>query len=113
MNQPMREIDPFALRDDFHQISLDLFGRSAFGDSQQRGNSLDVRVDHHAAGNFPNGSQDNVGRFAPDARQRHQIVERLGDLAAEPLDDPLGHAAKAIGFGTKKPVERMISSTSD
>ena len=40
--------------------------------------------------------------FASDAGQRHQIVQRFGDLAAKPLDHSLCHAAKAGGLGSKE-----------
>jgi hypothetical protein len=54
------ELNPFVLRDDFHQILLDLLGFLVCGELQAVGEALYVSVDNNAAGDSVSRSQHDV-----------------------------------------------------
>ena len=83
MNDLVREVDPSVLRQNLHQLLLDLLRRVALGQLQAPRNAEDMRVDHHAFCLAEADAQDYVGRFACSTGQRDKLGQRLGNLALE------------------------------
>ncbi len=76
----MRKVDPFLTREKLVQFFFDLHRVFRCDDTQSAANPRDVGVDHHAACDAKGIAQNDVRRLASHARQRHQLVQRAGDL---------------------------------
>ena len=61
------EVDPASLRQNTHQLQLDLFRRLGFGQAEATRDAEDVRVHHHAFGFVEGYAEDDVGSFARHA----------------------------------------------
>src|SRR5207253_3991643 len=66
-DQPMREDRPLLLRDELHEVLLDLHRIEMRGEAQAAGNARDMSIDHHADGDVERVSQNDVGCLASDA----------------------------------------------
>ena len=83
MNDLVRKLDPLALGKDAHQILLDGRRRIGTGQLQAARNAVDMSIHHHAQSLPKPRTQDDIGRFARNSRQREQFVHLVWDLSAE------------------------------
>ena len=79
--QPVVCVEPEFLRHNLQKLFFNFCGGLAFGKARAVADAEDVRVDRN--GRLAEGDVENdVGGFAPDARERHQRFEVARDLAA-------------------------------
>lgn len=83
VNQPVRELDPFRLWDNLHQIFFHFFRRLRSRQTQPVRKPKNVRVYHNAGRNSIGSTQDDVRRFARDTRQGQEFLHRLRDTTFE------------------------------
>jgi len=102
MYQPVRELDPFRLRDDLHEILFHFFGRFGSRQTQPVRQPENVRVHHNAGGNSIGGAQNNVRRFASDAGERQEFLHRFRDRPFELRQEPLSSSLDILGFVSKE-----------
>src|SRR6266851_868506 len=63
-DQPMREHGPLLLRDELHEVLLDLHRIEMRGEAQAAGDARDMSVDYHADRDVERISQNDVGCLA-------------------------------------------------
>lgn len=102
MNEPVRELDPFRLRDYLHEILFHLFGRLGSREAQPVRQPENVGVYHNAGGNAISGPQNDVRRFAGDAGQRQQFFHGFWDTAFELRQEPLSRSLDILCFVSKE-----------
>ena len=102
MYQSVRELDPFRLREDLHEILFYFFGRFGSRQTQPVRQPENMRVHHNAGSNAIGGTQNDVGRFAGDARQRQQFLHLFWDTASELRQEPLSSSLDILGFVSKE-----------
>jgi hypothetical protein len=93
------------------EIGLDPRRVARAGEPEAPGDARHVGVDderRHAEGD----AEDDVGGLAPDAAEPHQVLHAGRHLTPVARDHILGHLHQGAGLDRKKPVGRMISSTS-
>ena len=112
MNDFMTEHDPFRTRQGRDQVALDRDRLKEVGESESKDDAFDVGIDDDPGGNVERGADHDVRGLAADTRQLRQCIEIGGDFAVVFFDQPRGHAYQILGFGAKKPHERMIASSS-
>src|ERR1700751_1006111 len=66
-DQLVRELDPPVLRQNLHQVLLDLFGFGVLCEFQPPRESQNMGIDHNAARNSVSRAQNHVGGFSRDA----------------------------------------------
>ena len=98
----MGKVDPLALRNEMHQISLNLFGTLAIRDPETLTDAADMGVDHDTAGNSKRGPQQHIGRFATDSGELHQFFQRSGEFTLVLLDHGLCHSNQVFRFIAEK-----------
>ena len=97
-DQGVREPCPRVTRHERHQVALDLH-RVLLGRQPEQGREpLDVGVDHDTFVLSEPGAEHHIRGFATDAREPHQLVHRVGHLAAVALDQRLGHPDDRLGL---------------
>ena len=94
----MRELNPFVLRDDLHQVLFDFDGVGIFCEVEAIGQALDVGIDDDSGGDAEDGTEDDVGGFTCGTRDGDQLFYGLRDLAAVLIEDPVGRADQRFGF---------------
>ena len=94
----MGEIDPLALRQELHQVLLDLRGVGVFREAQSLAQSRDVRIDHDARRDSKGRAKHDVRRFASDARQRDHLIHIARHFAAVLFDDALACRLDVLGL---------------
>ena len=85
----MREDRPFLLRNEFHEVLLDLHRVRMRGQSQASGDACDVSVDHDAHRQIEGVPENHVRRLAAHAGQRGQFLHGARHLSAVLLHDRL------------------------
>ena len=98
MYQSVRELDPFRLRDDLHEILFHFFGRFGSRQTQPVRQPENVRVHHNTNSNSIGCTQDDVRSFAGDARQGQELLHRLRDIAFELRHESLSGGLDILGF---------------
>jgi hypothetical protein len=87
-DQVVTEHGPILLRDDRHEVVLDLHRVFMLGQAHAARQPADVCI--HRDARYAEGiAQDDVGRFAADPWQDNQVVQAVGDRAAVVLDESL------------------------
>src|SRR5262249_16812409 len=81
INHPVIEHHPIFLRQQLHQVLLDLYRIGVRRKSEPAAHAADVRVDGDA-GHAERVAEDDVGRLAADAREADQFFQRVGHVAA-------------------------------
>ena len=72
--------------------------------SQSLRQARDMGIDHDAAGDAKSGAQDHIRRLSPDARQMHQLLQFLRDVAAVLTHQFFATRMDVFGLIAKKPV---------
>ena len=98
VDQLMREGDPTVLRNELHQVMLDLLRLVVDRKLKPAREAQDMRVDDHADGDLIPAPAHDVGRLAGDAGKLEQLFHGLRDLVAEALDDGFGGALDGLGL---------------
>jgi len=84
------ERDPVPRVDRPGELALGLLGSSGPHDAESVRDPVDVRVDRDRGYPVPE-HEHAVRRFGTDPVQGRQLVERAGDLPAEPVEEVAGH----------------------
>src|SRR5260370_26271052 len=87
----MAEAVPLGLRNQLHQVALDLHGIVLARELEQPTDAMHMRVHHDAFGLLEPDAQDHVRRLAADAGQLNQLRHCVGHLAAVALPQRLSH----------------------
>ena len=102
MDELMREGNPAVLRNDLHELLLDLLRCVAFGNAEAAGDAKDVGVDDHAFSLAEADAENHVGRLSRGAGDGDQLGEGLRNLPAEFGDDLAGRALNGFGLVVKE-----------
>jgi hypothetical protein len=92
------EPDPLLLRDDAHQVLLDLLQFLLDGQAEALADAGDVGIDDDTAGDAEGVGEDDVGRLTGDAGQGGQLLNGARHLAAEVLDEGLAGVLNGPGL---------------
>ena len=98
----MGEKDPPVLRDDLHQVLLDVHGIVVPGEVETPRYTMDVSIDHHTRRNAVSRSEDYVSRFACGARHGNQLVQCPRHIAVKIVYDPLRRADQRLRLVIEK-----------
>lgn len=98
VNELVREGDPVVLRDNLHQLLLDLLRRVAFGQAEAMGDAEDMRVHDNAFGFAKRNAKNDVGGLACCAGDGDELSESLRNLALEFGDDLSSRALDRFGL---------------
>ncbi len=82
-NQLVGKLDPLVLRQNIHQILLDLLGFFLLCEFQPPCESQHMGIDHNATRNSVSRAQDYVGRLARHSWQREHLFHRSRHFATE------------------------------
>ena len=91
------------LGDDFRGDVADEFalslerGFAAGGETEALADAEDVSIHGHCR-LIPDNGKNDVGSLAPHSRERHQLVNIRGDLAAEFVNEPARHPNQRLGL---------------
>ena len=96
IDELMAEDDPLATRDDRDEVALGADRVGAAREVEAPADPPDVGVDDDPLGAAKPDTENDVGGLPADARQRDKLLERHGDLAAMPLDEPLTAAEEVL-----------------
>ena len=102
-DEDVGRVVPLRARQDRAEVSLDLLGLLLLRPAEALAQCADVRVDHDALGLVPQDAEDHVRRLAAHAGQLHELVHRLGHLAAVALDSARARPTIDFAFMRKKP----------
>jgi len=86
-DEPVAEIQPVFLRQQFHQRDLDFFRRLFCRQTEPMRQSYHVRVHDDADDHVERIAENDVCRLAPDAVELDQFLHRARHLAAVTLDE--------------------------
>src|SRR5271169_21777 len=101
-DQLVREENPPVLRNNLHQIPLNLFRVGVLRQVQSFGKPLYVRIHHHPGRDPEPGTQHHVSCLPRHARQRQQLLHRLRHFPAKLLHDFLARAHDGLRLVAKK-----------
>src|SRR5687767_3112301 len=87
---------PILLREQRHQLLLQLHRISFVAETQPETQTPNVGVDHHSLVLPECVAEDDVGGLAADSRQLHESFHRVGDFAVVPLDQSLAQTNQAL-----------------
>ena len=97
-DQDVPRENPLRLREEGHEVALDLLGVFLVGQAHAPGEPQDVRVHHDARGLAVGDAQNDVGRLTGDAAKREKVLHRVGDLAGVRLAYPSARLADGPGL---------------
>ena len=86
-DQPVGKVGPLLARNNGHEISLDADGIGMFCKPEPLRKARDMGIDDHSLIEAKGISKNDICRFASDARQRGQRIERARDFAAMLLEE--------------------------
>jgi hypothetical protein len=96
-DQPVAQQRPLALVEERADLGLHLDRVVLRGPPEPPREPPEVRVDRDA-GHPERVAEHDVGRLAPDARQRHEVLEPPGHLAVEALDERSTDLHQRVGL---------------
>ena len=96
IDELMAEDDPLATRDDRDEVALGTDRVGAAREVEAPADPADVGVDDDPLGAAKPDTENDVGGLPADTRQRDKLLERDGDLAAMPFDEPLTAAEEVL-----------------
>src|SRR5450755_5154546 len=101
-DQAVRQDRPLRARKQRSDVPLDLLGILLGRPAESARQPAEVGIDGDAR-HAESVAEDYVGGLAADPRQRDQVAEPAGHLAAEPLAQRLAEADDAVGLGAEEP----------
>jgi len=99
----MAEVDPALLRQNRHQVALDLDRILLAGQTEALGDPGHVGIHHHPRGDAEHGPEHHVGGLAADAGKLHQTLQVARDLALVALDHGARHPQQGARFAVEEP----------
>src|SRR5688572_17851309 len=94
---------PVISRDQLHQYLLDLYRICLVGNAEPNDQTPDVRVYNHSLVYAKRVAEDDVCRFAADARKTNKLGHGVGHFAAVNLDNSRRHSEQTLRFVTEEP----------
>lgn len=101
-DEQMAEKGPVVLRDEFHEVGLDLYRVVLTAEVESEGEAGNVSIDDDADVFAEGIAEDDVGGFASHAAEGGEFFHGIGNAAAVPFDDRLATGFDAFGFVPKK-----------
>jgi len=112
--QPVAQVGPTRLWEEFHQVLLDADRVAEFGEAEPLREAADMGI-HDDAFIFRKGiSEDDIGRFASRAGNGGEFCQVIGNLARMALDEHLAHGANVFRLvsiepcGADEPLELLL-----
>jgi len=103
INELQRKGEPPFLRDDFHQVLLNLDRFGVFGQVEPLRKPLHVGIHHDAFQDAVGAAKHYVGCFARGAGNSEQVLHAARNLAAEVRENLPGGANQRLGFVVEEP----------
>ena len=94
------------------QIHLDLLGRVLSGEAEQGAQALHMGIHDHTLIDAKRIPEDDVGRFATNPRKALKLHHGTRNHSPCRSTTPRANPMMFLALFLKKPVDRMISSTS-
>jgi len=102
-DQEVRYQRPILVRDEPHEVLLDLHRIVVPGQRKPLADSGDMGIDRDPFVSPVGISQDDIGGLAPDAGQGAKLLHGVGHLSAVLCHDCLRHSDQALGLVAEEP----------